>query len=161
MIQECDLSETAAKLIIDEIKHFSQKARSKSLVYYGFCPYCRAKAHMDNFRQHAYRTRTFYVIANQMTYSIMGHLPRWKCKACNRTFTEYPNVVTAQRRYTTPQITKLLRRKDTTAMSYRNCVLHVGRPIFHGNAFFKSQQMSDSISVLSYSTLHRWKRSKK
>lgn len=160
MKDEYDLSETAAKLLIDEIIHFSQKARSKALVFHGFCPFCRTESHIDNFRQHAYRARMFYIISDSMTYPISGNLPRWKCPTCHRTFTEYPSIAVPQRRYTRPQINKLLYRKDVVGTSYRASVLNAGRPIFHSAIIVKADEISEAISILSHTSLYRWKCSK-
>jgi hypothetical protein len=161
MKHDCDLSETAAKLLIDEINCFSQKTRSKSFLFNGFCPFCRTNSRIDNFRQHAYRTRQFYIISDRIIYVIPGNLPRWKCPVCHRTFTEYPIIIVPHRRYTKFQINKLLHRKDAVGISYRASVLHTGMPIFHSTESIKSDEMPEISSILSHTSLYRWKLSTK
>jgi transposase-like protein len=152
-----DISEASG--LIMELKRFSSMTRLRNIEFKGRCPYCGMESHTDYFRQHAYRLRIFYVIFSGLVYKINAALPRWRCHLCNRTFTEYPNYILPQKRYTLPQIKTLI--VNTTRTSYRRTVMIDAVPIFHNHEVVETVDHIDeneSLPILSHTSLYRWKR---
>jgi hypothetical protein len=153
------------QVIADQVNRYSFQVRTKKLIYTGCCPYCGKGLKNSAFTQHAYRKRKFYVICNHWVHTINGCLPRWKCSACCRTFTQYPSFCSPHRRYTLPQLHLLLNDYCSSKQSsYRRSSMHGSTPIFHHTPLLLNEKISnpsltsDFVLIFSHTTLYRFHR---
>ena len=98
---------------------------------------------------------------------ITGHLSRWKCPACKRSFTEYPDFALPYKRYTRQEILalceKYLKLEWTT---YRDAVSDNGMPLFYPEkeadpSWWKNAREDEvdpdtDAPALSHTALYRW-----
>ena len=153
------------QVLADQVNRYSSQVRTKKLIYTGHCPYCDKGLKNSAFTQHAYRQRKFYIICNHWVHTINGCLPRWKCSACCRTFTQYPFFCSPHRRYTLPQLHLLLNDYcNSKRSSYRRSSMHGSTPIFHHKPLLLNENIStpsiksDFVIIFSHSTLYRFHR---
>jgi len=117
------------------------------------CPICGRWP--GAFKYHATRTRTFRVIVNRMVQAVVSALTRWKCPACRRTFTLYPDFAVPCKRYVRQDICRLSERYVTgDDLSYRKAVQVNEMAVYYDAVAAGSQAIDDR--VLRSSTLHRW-----
>lgn len=106
------------------------------------------------FRKHERRPRKIrLIVGNTVVYALVW-LIRWKCLACNKTFTEYPDFVARHKRYAVQGIQELAHKYVTTMdLSYARVVLEREMAISHvgdGDEFIDQR--------LAGSTVWRWLR---
>lgn len=117
------------------------------------CPICRQRPAV--FKYHASRPRTFRVIVEQMVQAVASALTRWKCPACEKTFTLYPDFAVPHKHYVCPVVCRLSERYVADDdLSYRTGVQIHGRAVYYDAGAGDSQALDDR--VLWPSTLHRW-----
>ena len=106
------------------------------------CPKCQA---FEEFKRHATRERTFYLIVDGIIRTVIGVLIRWKCPTCDGTFTYYPDFALPYKRYILPDILPLVTRYiNDPKTSYRG---------LFGNQSFMNEE---SNKCMSHSTIYHW-----
>ena len=129
------------------------------------CPYCRAVP--KKFIRNGRRRRFFLVVRDGGICKISAHVIRWKCPACRRSFTEYPDFAIPYKRYTRHDIIALcetyLAHEWTT---YRDTVCDNGMPLFYPekepDPTWWKQADEDEVDpdtcapALSHTALYRW-----
>lgn len=107
------------------------------------CPGCDMEPR--GFKRHEARRRNFHVVVERFVHVVVGLLVRWKCPACGRTFTQYPDFALPRKRYTLPTIMDFCSRyTEDEAATYRK-VVRSAQPGYR-----------DSERQLEHSTVHRW-----
>jgi hypothetical protein len=83
---------------------------------------------------------------------VPGWLPRFKCSACGRTFTEYPSFALPHKRYTTPSILDRARRFfQGRGISYRRAMW-----VDRQRIVYAAHDGGEDLRQLSHTTLWRW-----
>jgi transposase-like protein len=117
------------------------------------CPICGQRPAV--FKYHASRPRCFRVIVDQMVQAVASALTRWKCPACEKTFTLYPDFALPHKRYVCQVVCGLSERYVADdELSYRAGVQIHGRAVYYDADAGAPQVLDDR--VLWPSTLHRW-----
>jgi hypothetical protein len=146
--------------LVAEITSYAAKASKGShRCHISTCPHCGQRPSSPPFfRRHALRARTFLVIEDRCIHSVACVLVRWRCSACNRTFTEYPPFAVPYKRYALAQIVpRALWYVENDGVSYRKGVLEARLPIFHWPSLGDGvDHWTDNESVLAHSTLYHW-----
>lgn len=149
--------------LIDMITKYSAAVRQQSReCRTSTCPHCGFAAADDRrFKLHARRDRIFFVIIGAYVRALQVCLPRWRCPACHKTFTEYPNFALPYRRYLSPQIRQCAWNYMTQAdVDYRKVVCQSNLPIFHGDDFGSAPdaatEESDNTRALAHTSPFRW-----
>lgn len=114
----------------------------------GACPRCHRR--QVGFRRHGVRKRLFLVFS-EVVVRVWSYLPRWKCPACRRTFTQYPDFALPFKRYVLPFLRERVSAYATDeALTYAKGVEEEGISICHED--------TDEGRKLWPSTLWRWVR---
>ena len=113
------------------------------------------------FSLHGCRPRRFYVIAGPFVQMVQALLPRWRCPACHRTFTEYPDFAMHHRQYTVAQMKhRVLNYAKESSVAYRSGVLNADFPIFHGDAMAPAEASEEGGVIndraLAHTSLFHW-----
>jgi transposase-like protein len=117
------------------------------------CPTCGQRPAV--FKYHASRQRSFRVIVDRMVRAVASALTRWKCPACGKTFTLYPDFAVPHKHYVCQVVCRLSERYVADDdLSYRTGVQINGRAAYYDAGAGGSQVLDDR--VLWPSTLHRW-----
>lgn len=123
------------------------------------CPYCGASP------LRFLRDGTRGIVSRTVEHGIVSKTPgsvlRWKCPACRRSFTEYPDSRVPGQRFSRECIYTLSERylKDHT-MTYRRTVCEDGIPIAYpetdqGNSGDGDEDYADT-PILAHTTIYRW-----
>jgi len=87
-----------------------------------------------------------------MVHLVPGYLPRFKCSACGRTFTEYPPFALPHKRYSTPSILDRARRFfQGRGMAYRKAMW-----VDRQRIVYAPHDGREDLRQLSHTTLWRW-----
>jgi hypothetical protein len=83
---------------------------------------------------------------------VPGYVPRFKCPACGRTFTDYPPFAVPHKRYTARSILGRLRR------FFRGCGVAYRRAVWVGRQriVYAPHHGQEDLRQLSHTTLWRW-----
>ncbi len=127
-----------------EIQNYTEKVR-KGKVSCNLPPCPRCNTLSDTFKRHEARQRQFLVVVKQIVHNESGLLIRWKCPACNKSITGYPDFALPYKRYTRQTIMNYSDKYvSDDKMTYRKLVIKM--PLGY----------SESEKQLEYSTVHRW-----
>jgi hypothetical protein len=114
------------------------------------CPRCQE--HVESFRLHDTRKRSFFAVVGRLVHKVSSLLTRWRCPLCRHKFTLYPPFALPHKRYVKDVVIDVAQSYLTDdTLSYRKAVRVEGMPIFHGGA---DGSLDDG--VVAHSTLHRW-----
>jgi len=133
-----------ASTAVEQIEEYTDKV-VKGLVVCILPPCSGCNLKCAWFKRHEARRRIFYVVVDQIVHTVFGLLVRWKCPACGKTFTQYPDFALPYKRYTLPTILDFSSRyTESPTMTYRKTV--------------RSAQLGykGSERQLEHSTVHRW-----
>ena len=104
------------------------------------------------FSQHGCRRRTFRVLVAAVVHRVPGYLPRFECRLCKRTFTDYPAFALPHKRYTTPSILERAQRFfQGCGVSYRKAMW-----VYRQRIAYASPNGQEDLRQLSHTTLWRW-----
>jgi hypothetical protein len=128
------------------------------------CPRCGCKRKEKFFfRRHAIRYRFLFIVVGRMIYRIKVSLIRWKCPACECTFTDYPSFAIPHKRYSFSQMRERARQYILdNRVSYRKGVATSALPLFHANGniacagMSEQEKQSEEIHTMAHSTLYHW-----
>jgi len=91
--------------ILEKIEVHKQQALSKRVPEdLKTCPHCHESPF---FKAHDLRSRKFLAIIDLIVYRIDSFLGRWKCPACGKSFTYYPDFALPFKRYVKESVVKL------------------------------------------------------
>jgi len=127
--------------------HEKAVLQSTSKCYHPVCPLCNAP---PPFSRHEIRRRSFRRVDGDSVLEVRSWIVRWWCRACHRTFTDYPAFALPYKRFVKDTIVQL--STDFIGIpdaSYDRVTAPDGAPIEYDT------NLSDS-PVLSRSTLWRW-----
>lgn len=124
------------------------------------CPHCgNEPSRSHQFTLHARRSRLFLVVQGSFVVAIRTQIPRWRCLACRRTFSEYPRFALPYRRYTRPQMQRTTAAYLTHVdVDYRGTASVNRLPIFYTNnpSRASSSTTDPCYRVLAHTTIFRW-----
>ena len=158
-------SQDDGRLVYDIIAYSARVQRGNHRCPATHCPHCGRMAQQPHpFKKHAFRPRKFLVVRDRYVETVQCALVRWRCPACERTFTEYPPFALAHKQYVLPQMTcRALRYVEDDGVSYRKGVRQAFLPIFHlgdpsspSDLWSRRPDAQSEPSILAHSSLHRW-----
>ena len=137
-------TQVPASATVEQINEYTDKVvKGRVACLLPPCPGCDLESRW--FKRHEARRRKFHLVVDQMVHVVSGLLIRWKCPACGRTFTQYPDFARPYKRYTLPAIMDLCSRyTEDEGATYRK-VVRSAQPGYR-----------DSEMQLEHSTVHRW-----
>ena len=113
------------------------------------CPNCKGKP--GRFKLHEKRVRKILIETDEILEKTT-RLLRWKCPLCNKTWTEYPWFIEANKRYLKPIIVlKALEYISIGNSTYRGLTSLEKMPIW-----YNGDEDPDNARSQSHTTLHRW-----
>lgn len=135
---------------VEQIEQYSDDVRRGKIVC--TLPACsRCNTPSAWFKRHEARRRHFKVVVDQLVQAVFCLLIRWKCPACNKKFTHYPNFAVPYKHYTLPTIMAFSRRYiEQAPVTYRSLIrdAHLGYAPPCDGAIDERQMV--------HSTIHRW-----
>ena len=145
--------------------HDRALARDGRVCPYRSCPCCHGVP--KRFARNGTRERVFLVLTEEMVCRTTGHLARWKCPLCKKTFTVYPDFALPYKRYTRQEIIGLCERYlNLEWTTYRDAVSDNGMPLFYPEkeadpSWWKNASEDDvdpdtDAPALSHTALYRW-----
>lgn len=123
------------------------------------CPYCGASP--ARFLRNGTRRHVFRTVEQGIVNQTTGSLTRWKCPACRRSFTEYPEYAVQGKRFSRGTIQALCERYFRDGRTtYRETVCEDGIPIAYPENWRIASGMDDDddapTPTLSHTTVYRW-----
>lgn len=136
--------------IIDEIEAHEKQVRSGVIPdELKFCEFCNGS--LSSLKLHEARFRVFYYIVDCYVYRKESWLGRWKCTACKKTFTYYPEYCLPYKRYVKADILKYCCiYLNNAKISYRSVVKEGSFVIVH-----KAAEQTKQCE-LSGTSIWRW-----
>ncbi len=133
--------------IIDEIETHKKQVRSGVIPDdLKFCEFCNES--LSSLKLHEARFRVFYYIVDCYVYKKESWLGRWRCTACKKTFTYYPEYCLPYKRYVKADILKYCSLYLNNAkISYRSVVKHGFYVIVHKAAEQTKQSAFSSTNI--------------
>ena len=96
------VSNSMVTSIAEEVKTHTEKIeQGQAILYAQACPRCGRN---QGFGRHQIRRREFRIIVDGWVRLIPSWICRWKCKACGKTFTDYPPFHSRRKAAATPSI---------------------------------------------------------
>jgi hypothetical protein len=126
------------------------------------CPWCDCRRRGRGFfRRHAARARILLVVSHGSIHRVRLYVLRWRCPLCGRTFTDYPAFALQAKRYTLPDIRRLVQdRLGATPASYRRSVTELALPLFYSDldpvVSITTGKDDEAVPALAHTTLFRW-----
>jgi transposase-like protein len=137
-------NQVSASATLEQIEAYATKVL-KGLVACILPPCPRCGLEPAWFKRHENRPRKFLVVIDQIVHVAACLLIRWKCPACGKTFTQYPDFALPRKRYTLPTILDLCAGyAEDENSTYRKTVRS------------SPAGYRDSEKQLEHSTVHRW-----